>query len=226
MKYDHRTYLVQVGLKKLGYDPGPLDGYDGRHTRAAFQASHKARFADHPAGPRRTVHLGYPPRPAPTHAGKSKVFGKPGVKGGRGVPQAKLTPPFPMFYEGKRISSIGCHKLIEAPLLAALTELLEVMGLAWIKKHRLNVYIGCYNPRKSRGGSSKSDHSWAIAIDLDPDNNGNHTPWKSGNQGKPGWATMPDEAVSIFRKHGFQVGFKTSHNTRRDMMHIAYVNRP
>jgi len=130
-----------------------------------------------------------------------------------------------MFYDGQQISRIGCHKLIEAPLLNALKEILDTKGLAWIKEHRLDQYAGCYNPRNSRGGSSKSDHSWAIAIDLDAANNGNHTLWASGNQEKDGWATMPDHAVSVFRRHGFQVGFKKN-GLRRDMMHISYINRP
>tara|TARA_R110002094_G_C4916009_1_gene211265 strand:+ start:1654 stop:2256 length:603 start_codon:yes stop_codon:yes gene_type:complete len=39
MNYDHSIYLQQVGLKLLGFAPGPLDGQDGRRTRAAFNES-------------------------------------------------------------------------------------------------------------------------------------------------------------------------------------------
>tara|TARA_R110000824_G_scaffold247940_3_gene437044 strand:- start:12414 stop:13097 length:684 start_codon:yes stop_codon:yes gene_type:complete len=223
--YSHSVYLQQATLKKEGRYKGILDGFDGPKTRAAFKSSLNARFKSHPGSVRFVTADGYPPRPAPAAAWKTKVFGRPGVKGGRGVPQAKLIPPFPMYYFGKRIRTIGCHQLIEAPLYNALSELLQLKGLAWIKGHRLDQYAGCYNPRNSRGGTSKSDHSWAIAIDLDAEHNGNHTPWKAGNQGNPGWATMPTEAVKVFRKHGFQVGFKNSGGTRRDMMHISYVNR-
>lgn len=35
---DAEIYLQQVGLKSLGFDPGPLDGVDGTKTQAAFTA--------------------------------------------------------------------------------------------------------------------------------------------------------------------------------------------
>lgn len=89
-------------------------------------------------------------------------------------------------------------------------------------KYKLHLYSGCYNPRKSRAGSSWSDHAWTVAIDIAAKHNGLHTTWKSGI----GRFRMPQVVVDIFRKHGFQVGFKRSEGTRRDMMHIAYIDRP
>jgi len=40
--YDHDTHLQQVGLKALGYSPGPLDGISGPKTRKAYAASVRA----------------------------------------------------------------------------------------------------------------------------------------------------------------------------------------
>ncbi len=44
-------------------------------------------------------------------------------------------------------------------------------GEAEIARLRLDVYGGCYNPRKKRGGSTWSTHAWAVALDFDPANN-------------------------------------------------------
>lgn len=38
MSFDPTTYLVQAGLKSLGFDPGALDGVEGPKTRSARSA--------------------------------------------------------------------------------------------------------------------------------------------------------------------------------------------
>ena len=38
MPFKPETYLLQVGVKSLGFDPGPLDGLDGAKTWAAVAA--------------------------------------------------------------------------------------------------------------------------------------------------------------------------------------------
>ena len=43
MKFDTKTFLIQTGVKSLGFDPGPLDGQDGPGTRAAIAAFEKSR---------------------------------------------------------------------------------------------------------------------------------------------------------------------------------------
>ena len=226
MPYDHATYVIQIGLKTLGFDPGEADGLDGKRTQSALDKSAAARFGS-PAKAIAGGVDGYPPRPAASAAGKTKVFGRPGVKDGFTPPMAYFPPPYPMTFSwGGKVSKMGCHKLVAAPIQNALTELLETYGLEWIKSHGLDQYAGCYNPRKSRGGNSISDHSWAIAFDLAPDRkgNGNKEQWRATSEGRNGIA-MPNEAVAIFRKHGFQVGFSVAPGVRRDMMHIAYVDR-
>ncbi len=219
MKYSHAIYLQQIGLKTLGFDPGVADGLDGRKTQAAFIKSRDARFgspaiAQQDDGSR-------PPRPKPTTAEKTKIFGRAGKP-----PMETFKPPYPMeFTWGGAVATIGCHKLIAEPLKAALTEIAD-KGPVWIRRYGLNLYAGCFNDRSVRGGRSKSDHAWAIAVDINPDANGNHQTWKPGTKGANGTYQMPKEAIKIFQRHGFQVGFRQPNGTRRDMMHIAYVNRP
>lgn len=218
MTYDHSTYVLQIGLKTLNFDPGEADGLAGPKTAEALAKSAAARFGSKQEAVKAD---GYrPPRPRPTTSDKTRLFGTAGSP-----PMALFTPPYPMVYEGKPVSKIGCHKLIEEPLKAALEEIAG-KGKAWIEKYGLNLYAGCFNFRRSRGGSTLSDHAWAIAIDLNPDANGNHQDWNPGAKAANGTYEMPKEAVKIFQKHGFQVGFLRSNGKRQDMMHVAFVNRP
>lgn len=46
MDFDPATYLIQVGLKTLGFDPGKPDGIDGPKTKAARQAWAEKFLAD------------------------------------------------------------------------------------------------------------------------------------------------------------------------------------
>lgn len=216
MKYDHKIYLQQLGLKALDLYHGNIDGLDGPKTKAAWSLSVKAvkpslddvkrAFKE---SPRKGV--------APSYRDREKFFGPVGEKGGHTPPLTFFPPPYPMeFSWGGKVKRLGVHSLIAGPLQAALGEIAS-LGKEFIKKYGLDKYAGCYNPRKSRGGSGMSDHAWAAAIDLNPAENGNRTLW-------PAKATMPIEAIEIFRKHGFQVGFKKGPD-RRDMMHIAFIKR-
>jgi hypothetical protein len=225
-----KTKILQIlipGVKTLGFNPGLADGLDGRKTQAALDKSAASRFGSSAKAISGSVD-GYPPRPEASAAGKAKVFGPAGVKGGKGPSMELFPPPYPMeFSWGGPVSKMGCHKMLVPPIQNALNEIKDTFGLAWIKKHGLDDYAGCYSPRKSRGGNSISDHSWAIAFDFAADRkgNGNRDQWRANVEGRNGVA-MPNEAVAIFRKHGFQVGFQVSSGVRRDMMHVAYVNRP
>lgn len=216
MRYNHIDYLIQCGLYALGFDVGPRDGLKGTRTARAIEASVLAR-GGLKVEPLPSSYL-KPPRP--TTGEKTKTFGAAGEP-----PMKTFKPPYPMTFSwGGKVTKIGCHELIATQLQAALTEIAG-KGSAFIEKYGLDQYAGCYNNRKSRSGSSLSDHAWAIAIDLNPDDNGNHQTWMPGMRGPGGKFQMPVVAVNIFKKHGFQVGFQQKNGLRRDMMHISYINR-
>lgn len=217
MTYSHETFLIQTGLEKLGFSPGAIDGLRGRKTNFAF-----AQFVASKQKKQLLEKVSKLQAPSPTTAAKRRVFGTEGK-----IEIATFTPPYAMEFswDGRTVGKIGCHKLIKTPLENALKELLNTFGYEWIVEHGLHLYAGCFNYRRSRGGRSLSDHAWAIAIDLNPDANGLSTTWNDGKSASNGTKQMPKAAVEIFRKHGFQVGFPRSNGTRRDMMHVAYVNR-
>jgi hypothetical protein len=93
-------------------------------------------------------------------------------------------------YDGRTVKTIRCHKLCAETLSSILLELSE--ATPWL----LELYAGCYNFRKMRGGSNWSLHAWGAAIDFDPARNGLNTHW-------PTRAVMPFTVMEIFARHGW-----------------------
>jgi len=53
------------------------------------------------------------------------------------------------------------------------------LGINKIKQLGLDQYGGCLNIRLKKGSTTEwSTHSWAIAVDMDPDNNKLHMSWE------------------------------------------------
>lgn len=91
-----------------------------------------------------------------------------------GTNQTTLDLPYEMKLAwdlGKKIKRITCHVKVKDSLERIFKKTLEHYGLEKIQELRLDVFGGCLNVRKMRGGSSYSMHSWGIAVDLDPDRN-------------------------------------------------------
>lgn len=137
------------------------------------------------------------PNPFPKQSGVEAFYGPHGVSGGYTPPTKTIQLPFPIYYEGSKVTKLSPHAKCADSLLRVFNRLLEVYPTEELrKKAGITVYDGLYNPRSMRGGSSWSMHSWAIAIDLDAEHNGNNTPW-------PTKATMPLEVMECFAKEGW-----------------------
>lgn len=96
-------------------------------------------------------------------------------------------------------SKVRCHKLIAPNLKAVFTDLLAHYGYDKIKELGIDLYGGCFNYRKMRGGSSLSKHAFGIAIDLDPARNTLKETKKTARFARPEYKPM----IDIFYKHGF-----------------------
>lgn len=216
MRYSHAIYCQQIGLKALGFDPGPADGLDGPKTQAALRQSAKARLG---AGKEASM----VPRPAPTYRAKVRVFGEPG----REAALTRVAVPWTMkiAWGGGTRKTLRVHRMIAEPMSAALAAVLSELGMDGVREYGLDVFGGDYVNRNSRGGDSVSDHAWGIAVDFNPDANGLWTKWEPGALAENGTRQMSQGVVEIFRRFGFQVGFRRSDGSRRDMMHVAYVDR-
>ncbi len=119
--------------------------------------------------------------------------------GNVGENQTKLALPYPMrlaWDTTKTVRRITCHSNVHDSLGNILSAILAHYGnLEEVRKARMDLFGGCLNVRKVRGGNSWSIHSWGTAIDLDPEHN---TMSMHREQ-----ASMPGEVISIFEKEGW-----------------------
>jgi hypothetical protein len=93
-----------------------------------------------------------------------------------------------------------CHKLIKDNFEKVFKDLLTHYGYEQIVKLGIDLYGGCFNFRKMRGGSDYSRHSWAVAIDLDPERNQLKETSATARFARPEYKAM----IDIFYKHGFE----------------------
>jgi hypothetical protein len=98
-----------------------------------------------------------------------------------------------------KVTRMRCHKMVADAFLNVFKELLAVYGYERIVELGIDLYGGCFNYRKMRGGSSWSKHAFGIAIDLDPARNALKTTYLKANFSKPEYAQLH----AIFEKHGF-----------------------
>ena len=129
-----------------------------------------------------------------------KKYGKPSENGTPYLTKIKL--PYPMILAWDRnvkVSSIRCHKLTADKLINVFNDILNEYGFSKIQELGINIFGGCFNYRKMRGGNDWSKHSWGIAIDLDPERNKLKETKRTARFAKDEYKPM----IDIFYKHGF-----------------------
>lgn len=208
------TGAGQAICRGLGIDAGLVDGYRGPQTDYAFEvfAARAANggqpvpavetWRDQPAP---TVKLPAPATTWPTQANVAKHFGAVGAN------QVTLELPYQMrlaWDTRTTVNRITCHKLVKAAFGRVFQRTLAHYGIEQIRKLRLDLYGGCLNVRKMRGGSSWSMHAWGIAIDIDPAHNALKTPRPQATLSaavyEPFWGFVEAEGlVSLGRTRNF-----------------------
>lgn len=153
--------------------------------------------------------------PTPDEKSLTSFLGPPGIRGGYTPPMSLVEVPFKMYLyqpDGIPVKHIGVHEKCSTSLVGVLSEF-----AAWSEKERrnagLDLFFGCYNPRRMRGGTLPSLHARAAALDFDASRNGNNTHW-------PTAASMPLKAMEVFASYGWlPAGAMWS----RDAMHFQFT---
>lgn len=107
------------------------------------------------------------PRQADVRSGRS-MFGKPGT--GQGMVEC----PYTMWgdYERKiKVTHFQAHAAVVPAIERILKNALTHYGLPNLQKLNLDIFSGCYNYRKTTGGSALSMHAWGIGVDIDAAHN-------------------------------------------------------
>ena len=132
----------------------------------------------------------------------AQALQKYGTPNEKGTYLKTINLPYPMRIAwdiDTKVTKMRCHKDVADAFLSVFNELLAVYGYERIVELGIDLYGGCFNFRKMRGGSSWSKHAWGIAIDLDPARNGLKTPFAKANFSKPEYKDLH----RVFEKHGF-----------------------
>lgn len=140
------------------------------------------------------------------------IFGRHGVDGGYTPPQKTITLPFTVFYEGSPVQQLHPHAAVADSFLEAFANLAtEFPSEGERQAAGISIYDGLYNPRLMRGSSSTwSMHAWAIAIDIDAEDNMLKMHW-------PTQASMPFGVIECFTRAGF---WSLGGMEERDAMHF------
>ena len=131
-----------------------------------------------------------------------QTIAKYGTPNEAGTYLVTINLPYPMriaWDTSTKVTRMRCHKDVAKNFEAVFTDLLVHYGYEKIVELGIDLFGGCFNFRKMRGGSDWSKHSWGIAIDLDPARNKLKETSRTARFARPEYKPM----IDIFYKHGF-----------------------
>jgi hypothetical protein len=165
------TAYIQLVAHENGFDAGVIDAYWGPSTEYAYDSL--VHLLEHNVNPPLWRDI-KPINVNPNNWPKQTESALNAFYGGVGTNQTKVKLPYThllSWNKRKKLDYLYCHKKVADSLVRVLTKVLNHYGEEKIQKLGLNLYGGCYNKRRIRGGSRWSTHAWAIAIDYNPNQN-------------------------------------------------------
>lgn len=180
----NKLFKIQQRLKELGLYEGVVDGWDGKQTRTAIKAFQRIHglMVDGIAGRLTMAEMFPEPIPErdqdietphgsqnwPRQKDVENFYGKPGSN------QTIIDLPFKMrlaWDTRKVIKSFSIHEKVHDSALRCFERIADAYDEDMRREIGINLFGGCLNVRKMRGGSNWSMHAWGIAIDFDPSRN-------------------------------------------------------
>lgn len=149
--------------------------------------------------------------PSQKHSELNAFYGNPDADG-NGRPDASwerdnlvgVVPPFRMVLSwqvDKPVRSFPFHKRAAPALRKVLDDVLKLYpARSDLERTGIHLWGGAYNFRLMRGSNSLSMHSWACAIDFNPEVN------RFGRVYREHLGMMPMPIVDLFRAQGFTWG--------------------
>lgn len=160
---------LQFICTRNNIETGIIDGYWGSVTEWAYEQLKVKIATGHPPKPWRDDEgIGAIPDrtakwPLQTQDELFKFYGDVGIN------QVKVDCPYPLRIEWapeKVINRFSCHEKVADSIYNALNNTLQYYGHDRIQQLGLDLWSGCLNVRKMRGGTKYSTHSWGISIDF------------------------------------------------------------
>lgn len=152
------------------------------------------------------------PSQAEVRSGRS-IFGKAGDESNL----VNVKPAYPLYFEGRKVSTVRVHQLIAGHVEAAFKEVAEAYTQDEIHALGLDDYSGSYNYRKTASGRSVSMHAWGIALDFAAGKNAYHQTRKTASLAKPECAKWWE----IWERHG---AVSLGRERDYDWMHLQFAS--
>lgn len=172
---------VQMILKFAGFEPGDVDGLYGTLSHYAFEnwkheKTHGVKlptdWRDDDIEPINDGQKQFLQRTDwPHQRDMTRVFGEPG---GPQCTAGKVQLPFAMriaWNKSQVIRRFSCHEMVADSAQRVYERIASAYSPEDITRLGFDLFGGCYNFRKKRGGRTLSTHAYGIAIDHDPERN-------------------------------------------------------
>ena len=176
-----RIALEQLIMHEAGIETGAIDGIEGVMTQYAWEVWQNRMRTDPGQGG-----LGAG-SPAFCHQDDAEAF-----YGAPGTGHVRLTLPYTVYYGSTPMTSFYIHQKCADSAQRAMEAVLAHYGADQIHALGIDRYGGCYNNRNMRGGSRKSMHAYACAIDWDPQRNPLRADHRTAVFARPEYAAFLD----------------------------------